>query len=70
MKEITIKRTEISKRLNQLYNLVDRNLISESKFKKAKLRLIAELHTLDYVLNNSNNVDSDNWFKNLLKEVD
>lgn len=66
MKEVTIKRTEISKRLSQLENLYDRKLITDSKFKKARLRLIAELHTLDYVLNDTKNIDSDEWFKKLL----
>lgn len=68
MKELYIKRAEISKRLSQLENLNDMELISVNKYKTARRRLVAELHTLDYVLDNQQNVDSDEWFKKLLKE--
>lgn len=67
MKEISLKRSEISKRLSQLENLSDRELISVNRYTNARRRLIAELHTLDYVLDNQKNMDSDEWFKKLLK---
>ena len=68
MKELYIKRAEISKRLSQLENLNDMELISVNRYKRARRRLIAELHTLDYVLDNQQYMDSDEWFKKLLKE--
>lgn len=68
MKELYIKRAEISKRLSQLENLNDMELISVNRYKIARRRLIAELHTLDYVLDNQQYMDSDEWFKKLLKE--
>ena len=67
MKELYIKRSEISKRLSQLENLNDMELISVNKYRNARRRLIAELHTLDYVLDEQKNMDSDEWFKKLLK---
>ena len=64
------KRQQIFKRI-QYFNdikprfLTDNDLITISKFTKSRQKLIAEIHTLDFVLGKLEEVDSDIWFKEL-----
>ena len=64
-KEIIKKRQQISKRIQYLDYLTDNDLITISKFTKSRQKLIAEMHTLDFVLGKLEEVDSDIWFKEL-----
>jgi hypothetical protein len=59
------KRKQISKRIQYLDYLTDNDLITISKFTKSRQKLIAELHTLDFVLGKQEDVDSTEWFKEL-----
>ena len=59
------KRQQVSRRISYLDYLTDNDLITISKFTKSRQKLIAELHTLDFVLGKLKEVDSDEWFKEL-----
>ena len=59
------KRQQIFKRIQYLDYLTDNDLITISKFTKSRQKLIAEIHTLDFVLGKLEEVDSDIWFKEL-----
>ena len=63
--EVRKKRQQVSKRIQYLDYLTDNDLITISKFTKSRQKLIAELHTLDFVLGKLEEVDSDEWFKEL-----
>ena len=63
--EIRKKRQQVSKRIQHLDYLADNDLITISKFTKSRQKLIAELHTLDFVLGKLEDVDSAEWFKEL-----
>ena len=63
--EIIKKRQQIFKRIQYLDYLTDNDLITISKFTKSRQKLIAEIHTLDFVLGKLEEVDSDIWFKEL-----
>lgn len=63
--EILKQRSEISRKIGYLDYLADIAKISTSKFAKSRQKLIAELHTLDFVLGKTENVDSDEWFEEL-----
>lgn len=64
--EIRKKRQQVSKRIQYLDYLADNDLITISKFTKSRQKLIAELHTLDFVLGKLEDVDSAKWFKELV----
>lgn len=55
-------------RLGFIQQLVDDEEISISKFTRARQRLIAELHTLRFVLGKGD-LDSDNWIKEFKDET-
>lgn len=54
------KRSEISRRISLLENMKN---ISENKNSRCRLRLITELHTIDFALGKYKNIDSDEWFE-------
>ena len=59
------KRQQVSRRIAHLDYLADVEMITLSKFTKSRQKLIAELHTLDFILGKTDMLDSDEWFKKL-----
>lgn len=59
-RKLQLKRNEVSRRIGLLE---DMNNISDSKNAKCRQKLIAELHTLDFALGRTKELDSDVWFK-------
>lgn len=63
--KIIKKRQQVSRRIAHLDYLADVEMITTSKFTKSRQKLIAELHTLDFILGKIDMLDSDEWFEKL-----
>ena len=58
-------KTKILKGLGYIEYLVNTKVISMSKFRKSRQRLITELHTLNYIYGKHGTLDSEIWLKEM-----